>query len=113
MASGALVQDANNNLIAAAYRDIPGGREYEFAFPLHNTDEGDTAWERGRAYQIALLVGDGPTFHGVTPATWMSDQILIRIGDPSRTSIYHPPLLPAPADRPHPGHGHGEHGVTR
>jgi len=94
MAAGVLVRDAHSNLVAAAHRDIPDGREYEIAFPLGNADEGDTAWERSRAYQIALLVGDGPSFNGATPATWMSDQILIRVGERSLVSIYHPPLPP-------------------
>ena len=113
MAVGALVEDAHSNLSAVAHREVTGGREYEFVFPPHNQDEGDTAWERGRAYQIAFLVGEGPTFRGVTPGTWMSDQILIRIGERSRVSIYHPPFLPRARDeRPH-GHDRERHGPHR
>lgn len=113
MAAGALVQDADSNLAAAAHWDIPGGREYEFAFPVGNADDGDTAWERGQAYQIAFLVGEGPAFRGVAPGTWMSDQILIRVGDRSRISIYHPPLLPSPQERRPHGHGPAGPGSSR
>jgi hypothetical protein len=97
MASGDLVQDPQPNLIASAHRTVNTGREYEFAFPLTNESLGNTAWERERSYQIAVLVGPTNTFGGVTEDTRMSDQILIRIGNRSATSIYDPPL-PAASD---------------
>lgn len=92
MASGDLVQDPQPNLIASAHRTVGKVREYEFAFPLKNESLGNTAWERGRSYQIAGLVGSTKEFQGVTEETWMSDQVLIRIGGPSTASIYHPSL---------------------
>lgn len=108
MASGDLVQDPKPNLIASAHRAIPKGREYEFAFPLKNGSLGNTAWERNRSYQIAVLVGTTTDFAGVTPETWMSDQVLIRVGSRSTASIYHPPLPLAPgaAGSKAKGHGH-------
>ena len=57
MASGDLVQDPQPNLIASAHRTVGKVREYEFAFPLKNESLGNTAWERDRSYQIAVLVG--------------------------------------------------------
>src|SRR5919109_3400514 len=92
MASGDLVQDPRPNLIASAHRTVHTGREYEFAFPLMNESLGNTAWERERSYQIAVLVGPTNEFGGVTEDTWMSDQIHIRIGNRSAASIYDPPL---------------------
>ncbi|MBI2461836.1 MAG: hypothetical protein HYV61_10175 [Candidatus Rokubacteria bacterium] len=92
MAAGDLVQDPQPNLIEAAHRDAGAVREYEFVMPLNNASLGDTAWARGRAYQIAVLVGPGPEFAGVTDNTWMSDQVLVRVGGPSTASIYHPPF---------------------
>ncbi|MBI4562743.1 MAG: hypothetical protein HY724_11925 [Candidatus Rokubacteria bacterium] len=108
MASGDLVQDPQPNLSASSHRTVPGGREYEFAFPLKNASPGNTAWERDRSYQIALLVGPTKDFTGITQATWMSDQVLIRIGSRSTASIYRPPLT-GPAGTPGSkggGHGH-------
>ncbi len=106
MAAGDLVQDPQPNLMASAHRAMGGGREYEFSFPLMNASLGNTAWERDRSYQIAVLVGPGTEFRGVTPDTWMSDQMLIRIGSRSTASIYHPPLSPA-AGAAERGRGHG------
>lgn len=88
MASGVLVQDQKSNLLGAGSRTAGSSREYEFAFPLANEDQGDTAWEEGRAHLIAFLIGQGETFSQITPQTWMSDQVLIRIGRESRRSIY-------------------------
>lgn len=107
MAAGDLVQDPQRNLIASAHRTVNTGREYEFAFPLKNESLGNTAWERDRSYQIAVLVGPTREFKGVTQDTWMSDQVLIRIGSPSATSIYHPPLLAKPRERGSQKRGHG------
>jgi hypothetical protein len=92
MASGDLVRDPENALAAAAQRTVGTGREYEFAFPLRNPGEGNTDWQRGRAYQIAFLVGPTPRFVGITETTWMSDQVVIRLGHGSAPSIYHPSL---------------------
>lgn len=101
MASGDLVQDPQPNLVAAAHGKTGLRREYEFAFPLENASLGNTAWERGRSYQISVLVGPTGEFRGVTSDTWMSDQLLIRIGSRSTASIYDPPVG-APTERePH------------
>jgi len=105
MASGDLVQDPQPNVIASAHRTVPNGREYEFAFPLKNESLGNTAWERHRSYQIAVLVGTTTDFTGVTQATWMSDQVYIRIGSRSTASIYDPPLAPDTAGSQRGGHG--------
>lgn len=88
MASGILVQDQKSNLLGSGHRTVGASREFEFSFPLTNEDLGDTAWEEGRAYIIAFLIGRGETFSQITPQTWMSDQVLIRIGRESRRSIY-------------------------
>jgi len=108
MAAGDLVQDPQPNLIAGAHRTVSKGREYEFAFPLKNESLGNTAWERDRSYQIAVLVGPTKEFKGVTQDTWMSDQVLIRIGSRSTASIYHPPLsaTPGKAGSQRGAHGH-------
>jgi hypothetical protein len=95
MASGDLVQDPRPNLIASGHRTVGTRREYELAFPLKNESPGNTTWERDRSYQIAVLVGPAREFKGVTEATWMSDQVMMRIATPSSVSIYDPPLLPA------------------
>lgn len=107
MASGDLVQDPQPNLIESAHRTVGKAREYEFAFPLKNESLGNTAWERDRSYRIAVLVGPTKEFQGVTEETWMSDQVLIRIGSPSTTSIYYPPLETAPGKA---GSQKGNHG---
>jgi hypothetical protein len=92
MAFGDLVQDPQPNLIASAYRTLGNTREYEFAFPLMNDSRGNTAWEMDGSYQIAVLVGPTDEFQGVTADTRMSDQVHLRVGSRSTTSIYHPPL---------------------
>jgi hypothetical protein len=97
MASGTLVRDQESNITAAGVRKNDGMMEYEFAFPYQNDDLGDTLWEVGKAYQLAVLVGSSEEFSGVTPETWMSDQIHIRLGTPSTESIYDPPYLAAQA----------------
>lgn len=91
MSSASLVGDKKSNIKAVGFRRVGNATEYEFAFPLKNDDLGDTLWEIGKAYQIALLVGSSEEFKGVTEDTWMSDQIHIRLGSPSQESIYHPP----------------------
>ena len=108
MAFGDLVQDPQPNLIAAAHRPMGSAHDYEFAFPLTNKSLGNTAWERDRSYQVAVLVGPTQAFQGVTEETWMSDQILIRIGSASTASIYHPPFLANPdqAGSQKDSHGH-------
>ena len=88
MASGFLVKDQKSNLLGAGSRTVGSTKEYEFAFPLTNEDLGDTAWEEGQAYLIAFLIDEGETFSQITPQTWMSDQVLIRIGRESKRSIY-------------------------
>lgn len=108
MAAGDLVQDPQPNLIASAYGTVNKIQEYEFAFPLKNESLGNTLWERDRSYQVAVLVGPTKEFKGVTQDTWMSDQVLIRIGSRSTASIYHPPLLgkPSEAESGKARHGH-------
>ena len=83
-----LVKDRESNLIERASRTDGVHREYEFVFPLKNEDPGDAYWEQGKAYMLAFLVGPEETFHGITADTWMSDQILLRIGNTSEQSIY-------------------------
>jgi hypothetical protein len=97
MARGDLVPDPEPNLLAQAHRTAGRVREYEFVMPLMNSSDGNTAWQRGRAYQIAVLIGAGKEYRGITEKSWMSDQIVVRIGGPSTTSIYlH--LLSSPDD---------------
>lgn len=105
MSAGDLVRDRTSNLLAAASRLHGGVAEAEFTLPLANADLADVSWRRGEAYQVAVLVGPGPEFTGVTPETWMSDQVVLRIGPPSAESIYHAALLPQDAPTTHPpGH---------
>ena len=92
MVLGDLAPDPTPNLVAQAHRTSGAVREFEFVMPLMNVSDGNAAWERGRAYQIALLVGAGETYQGIAEEVWMSDQIVVRIGKPSTTTIY----LPAP-----------------
>jgi hypothetical protein len=108
MAVGDLVQDPQPNLIATAHRTVGKAHDYEFAFPLTNESLGNTAWDRDRSYQVAVLVGPTQAFQGVTEETWMSDQVLIRVGSASTTSIYNPPLLANPnkAGSKKDSHGH-------
>ena len=93
MAAGSLVRDQQSNLIKSAHRTVGKGREYEFTFPLKNADLGDTLWERDQTYMIAVLVGPGQEYNGVSEDVWMSDQILTRIGSPSTLSMYLPPYM--------------------
>ena len=93
MASGTLVRDKESNLKELAFRQVGKGMEYEFAFPYRNEDLGDSFWQMGKAYQIAILVGPTEEFNGVTEDTWLSDQIYIRLGSRSQDSIYQPPYL--------------------
>ena len=81
--------------------------EYEFAFPYRNEDSGDSFWQVGRAYQIALLVGRSEEFTGVNEDTWMSDQAYVRLGSPSEESIYHPPHLVHGGKADDHKHSHG------
>ncbi|MDP2601809.1 MAG: hypothetical protein Q8S00_04355 [Deltaproteobacteria bacterium] len=93
------------------------GMEYEFAFPYQNEDLGDSFWQMGKAYQIAILVGSTEEFKGVTEDTWMSDQIYIRLGSRSQESIYQPPYLAGGDTAKHrehsPGGEHGQKGQER
>lgn len=91
MVLGDLAPDPDPNLVAQASRTIGTVGEFEFVMPLKDSSDGNAAWERGRAYQIALLLGPGETYGGITEEVWMSDQIVIRVGGPSSTSIYLPP----------------------
>lgn len=91
--------------------------EYEFAFPYQNEDQGDSLWQVGKAYQVAILVGPAEEFKGVTEDAWMSDQVHIRLGSPSEESIYHPPYLvglekTGDHDQPHPAKN-GQKGKKR
>lgn len=95
MAAGILVQDQQNNVLASAHRSNGQQREYEFTFPLRNDDLGDTLWERDRTYMLAVLVGPEASYSGINRTVWMSDQVLIRLGQPSSESIYRPPLAAA------------------
>jgi hypothetical protein len=97
-----VVSDRKLNLLAQAHRITGALREYEFVMPLMNVSDGNTAWERGRAHQIAILLGAGEEYRGITEKTWMSDQIVLRIGGPSTTSIYlHPLSSPDDSGRRH------------
>lgn len=92
MSSGSLVRDQDSNLVQSAHRSVGGVQEYEFTMPLKNADQGDILWERDHSYMVALLVGPGQEYKGISEDVWMSDQILIRIGGPSTLSMYMPPL---------------------
>ncbi len=94
MASGSLVRDQQSNLIQDAHWTVGKVQEYEFTMSLKNADEGDIFWKRDRTYMIAVLVGPGQEYKGVSEDVWMSDQILIRIGSPSTLSMYIPLLAP-------------------
>lgn len=107
MAVASLVRDKESNLKEAGFRKVGKGMEYEFAFPYRNEDLGDSFWQLGRAYQIAILVGPTEEFNGVTEATWMSDQIYIRFGSRSQESIYQPPYLAGGDTGEHREHSHG------
>jgi hypothetical protein len=114
MVAASLVRDKESNLKEAGFRKVGKGMEYEFAFPYRNEDPGDSFWHLGRAYQIAILVGPTEEFNGVTEDTWMSDQIYIRLGTPSRDSIYHPPYLAGGDTMDHREHSRGvEHEQKR
>ena len=91
MASGSLVRDQLSNLMQGAHRTDGKVQEYEFSMPLENADEGDILWEQDRTYMISVLVGPGNEYKGISEDVWMSDQILIRIGNRSSLSMYIPP----------------------
>ena len=93
MASGSLVRDKESNLKGVALRKIGNSMEYEFSFPYQNEALGDSLWQVGRAYLIAVLVGPSDEFKGVSADTWMSGQVHVRLGSPSKESIYHPAYL--------------------
>lgn len=101
MAAVSLVRDKESNLKETGLRNIGKYMEYEFAFPYQNEDAGDSFWQVGKAYQIAILVGQSEEFNGLTEDVWMSDQVYIRVGSPSQESIYHPPyaIRGEPMDR--------------
>lgn len=93
MVAASLVRDKESNLKEVGFRKVGKSLEYEFGFPYHNEDLGDSFWQLGRAYQIAILVGPSEEFKAITEDTWMSDQIYIRLGSRSQESIYQPPYL--------------------
>jgi hypothetical protein len=107
MSSASLVRDKKSNIKEMGLRRAGKAMEYEFAFPLKNDDLGDALWEMGKAYQIAILVGPSEEFKGVSEDTWMSDQIHIRLGSPSKESIYHPPYLVGQEKTGHHDQPHG------
>jgi hypothetical protein len=107
MAAASLVRDKDSNLKQAGFRKVGKGMEYEFAFPYRNEDMADSFWQVGRAYQIAILVGPSEEFNGVTEDTWLSDQIYIRLGSPSKESIYYPRYLVPRETKDHREHSHG------
>src|ERR671919_202572 len=107
MAAASLVRDKDSNLKEAGFRKVGKGLEYAFAFPYRNEDLGDSFWQLRRAYQIAVLVGPGEKFDGVTEDTSMSDQIYIRLGSRSQESIYQPPYLAGGDTMDHREHSHG------
>lgn len=80
--------------------------EYEFAFPYRNEDLGDSFWQLGRPYQIAILVGSTEKFDAVTEDTWMSDQFYVRLGSSSEESIYYPPYLVQDGKADNHNHSH-------
>jgi hypothetical protein len=90
MVLGDLAPDPTPNLEAQASRTLGAVREFEFVSPLMGSSDGNAAWERGHAYQIAFLVGPGERYGGITDEVWMSGQIVVRIGGRSTTSIYLP-----------------------
>lgn len=115
MVAASLVRDKESNLKEAKFRKAGKLMEYEFAFPYQNEDPGDSSWQPGKAYQIAVLVGPSEEFKGMTQDTWMSDQVSVRLGSPSQESIYNPPYLAQkgqPIDRPH-GEEHGPGGKEK
>lgn len=107
MSSASLVRDKTSNIKESGFGKRGEVVEYEFAFPLKNDDLGDTLWQIGNDYQIAVLVGPSEEFKGVTEDTWMSDQVHIRIGSPSKESIYHPPYLAEGKKTEQHKHSHG------
>jgi hypothetical protein len=107
MASATLVRDKDSNLKAVGFRKVSQSMEYELAFPYKNEDLGDSLWQLGKAYQIAILVGSAERFNGVTEDTWMSDQVYIRLGSRSQDSIYQPPYLAGPDTTNHHEYSHG------
>jgi hypothetical protein len=113
MVAAALVRDKESNLKEVGFRKVGKSMEYEFAFPYQNGDLGDSSWQAGRAYQIAILVGPNEEFKGLTEDTWMSDQIYIRLGSSSTDSIYHPPVLAGRKDLKPRDHSHGAEGKKR
>jgi hypothetical protein len=104
MAVASLVRDKDSNVKESGFRKVGKGMEYEFAFPYRNDDLGDSFWRLGKAYQIAILVGPGEEFKGATENSWMSDQIYIRLGSPSKESIYHPPYFAQRETKDHHEH---------
>jgi len=71
---GKLVQDKESNILDAAAQ----GNVYEFAIPLDNEDAGDTHWQENGAYQVAVLVGDGPVV--LSKDARISGQETVRLG---------------------------------
>ena len=107
MSSATLVRDKESNLKEVGFRKAGKYMEYEFAFPYRNEGLGDSLWQVGRAYQIAILVGSSEEFKGVNGDTWISDQIYIRLGSPSQESIYHPSHLVNQEKLEHHRHSNG------
>ncbi len=107
MASGSLVRDKKSNMKEAGFRKVGKSVEYEFAFPHQNEESGNSFWQVGKAYQLAVLVGTSEEFKGATDDSWMSDQVHIRLGSPSKASIYHPPHLVQGEKADHHKHPHG------
>ncbi|MGH8543586.1 MAG: hypothetical protein ACREX3_08135 [Gammaproteobacteria bacterium] len=107
MAAASLVRDKDSDVKEAAFRKVGNGMEYEFAFPYRNDDLGDSLWQIGRAYQLAILVGPGEEFQAINENTWMSDQIYIRLGSRSQESIYQPPYLAGRETVDHGEHSQG------
>ena len=107
-----LEQDENDHIIAKGHHQ-DSFYTYEFAFPLKTDDKQDIKFEKGKAYNMLLVVGNTQDHYGIFTLddahknhdhsknneghadVWASNETIFRIGDAADTDIYGNPLAAA------------------
>jgi polyferredoxin len=106
-----LEKDSDDNIIAMG-NNQDDLYTYEFAFPLRSDDKNDISFERGKAYNMLLLVGNTLDHHGIFTLddahknhdhsknnkehadVWASNETTLRIGLPPDKDIFGNPVSP-------------------
>jgi hypothetical protein len=107
-----LAPDVEDDILAKGVRQ-DDFYTYELAFPLDSGDESDISFERGRAYNMLLAVGNTLEHYGIFTMddshknhdhsknnqhhvdVWASAETTFRIGSPAREDVFGAPVEPS------------------